>query len=81
MAAKPKLRLVKDPFRNGGAVRMARQICADLESGEAIGVAYVVVMRSGFIATGWEAPPNKCAHGLHSGAHMLAHRIGKGLTD
>ena len=79
--AKPKLRVVKDAYRNGGAIRLARQICADLESGQATGVAYVAVMRSGFVATGWEPPPNKSAHELHSGAHILAHRIGNLLAD
>lgn len=79
--AKPKLRVVKDAYRNGGAIRLARKICADLESGKATGIAYVAVLRSGFVATGWEAPPSKSAHELHSGAHMLAHRIGRQLTD
>jgi hypothetical protein len=81
MPAKPKLRLVKDPFRNGGAINLARRVCADLESGEAIGVAVVAVTRSGFVATAWENPPGKSSHELHSGAHMLAHRIGRGLAN
>jgi hypothetical protein len=81
LTAKPKLRVVKDDYRNGKAIALARRACRELESGEAIGIGLVVVKRSGYVATAWESPPSRDAHHLHSGAHVLAHRIGRGMTE
>lgn len=77
---KPKLREVRDIHRNAGAIRMARQVCRELESGAAIGLGVVVVRRSGSVATSWDAGPAG-SHQMHSGAHSLAQRVGQALLD
>lgn len=64
------------PRRNNAAVRSARLICKQLESGEITSAAFVLVKRGGFVSTGWDALGDD-SHKLISGASTLAYRIVK----
>lgn len=70
--------LVRDlPWhRNNKAIRTARRICKQLESGEVTSAAFVLVKRGGDVSTGWDAMGDD-SHKLISGASTLAYRIVK----
>jgi len=73
------LREIK-PARNADAIRNARRICKQLESGEITSAAFVLVRRGGIVSTGWDSLGNDTHH-LISGAATLAHRITKQADD
>ena len=62
--------------RNNKAIRTARRICMQLESGEITSAAFVLVKRGGDVSTGWDAIGDD-SHKLISGASTLAYRIVK----
>lgn len=80
-SARPRLISLRDEYRNAIAIGNARRICADLERGEIVSVAFVLVRRSGYVSTGWDNCKATDIHALHSGAYLLSHRLTAAMND
>jgi hypothetical protein len=66
---------------NEDAADMLRQLLARVESGEALAIAVVEVMRGGGVATGYSNSRSGNYHALNSGAARLANRLAAVADD